>query len=386
MTEIPLNYRLRLPGPTAVPERVRQAIAMPALNHRGPEFRAIVGRAEELVRPIMGTANQVLFFASSGTGVMEASLVNTLAPGEPVLVCVSGQFGERFAGIARALGAKVDVLDVEWGRAIDPAAVEARVKASNYRAVVVVHNESSTGVVADLAGIGRVVRDTPALLIVDSVSGLGGLEMKQDEWGIDVLVSSSQKCLMCPPGVGLVSVGKKARAMVERESGMPRFYWDFRKAFAPAENSETPFTPSIALMAGLREALEMIHAEGLAAVLARHRRLSSALRAGCAELGLKPFGDTNSTTVVVMDVPSPLKGGDIVRALYREHRTVIAGSRNKLEGRVIRIGTMGYLSDGDILTDLLHLEATLAALAWPVKSGAGVSVAAEMLETRAAHV
>ncbi|HLX46058.1 MAG TPA: alanine--glyoxylate aminotransferase family protein [Bryobacteraceae bacterium] len=386
MTNIPADYRLRLPGPTAVPERVRQAIALPALNHRGPEFRATFARVEELIKPVMGTANPVLFFASSGTGVMEASLVNVLSPGEAVLVCVSGQFGERFAGIARALGAKVDTLDVEWGRAIDPAEIEARVKAADYRAVVVVHNESSTGVVADVAAIGRILRDTSTLLIVDSVSGLGGLEMRQDEWGIDILVSSSQKCLMCPPGVGLVSVSKKARAVVERDSGMPRFYWDFRKAFAPAEISETPFTPPVALMAGLREALEMIHAEGLPEVLARHRRLSSALRAGCAALGLAPFGDTNSSTVVVMNVPAPLKGGDIVRALYREHRTVIAGSRNKLEGRVIRIGTMGSLNAGDILTDLLHLEATLAALGKQVTPGTGVSVAAGMLEPEKASV
>ena len=380
MTPIPADYRLRLPGPTTVPERVRQAMALPVLNHRGPEFRETFGRAEELIRPVMGTQNPVLFFASSGTGVMEASLVNVLAPGERVLVCVSGQFGERFAAIARALGAHVDTLDVEWGRAIDPAAIEERVKAADYRAVVVVHNESSTGVVADIAAIGAIVRETATLLIVDSVSGLGGLEMKQDAWGIDVLVSSSQKALMCPPGVGMVSVSQKARAVVERDSGMPRFYWDFRKAFGPAENSETPFTPAVALMAGLREALEMIHAEGLPEVLARHRRLSSALRAGCAALGLAAFRDSNSTTVVVLDVPAPLKGGDIVRGLYREHRTVIAGSRNKLEGRVIRIGTMGCLSAGDIVTDLLHLEATLARLGWAVTAGAGVGAAAGFLE------
>ena len=380
MTKIPADYRLRLPGPTAVPERVRQSIALPALNHRGPEFREIFGRAEELIKPIMGTVNPVLFFASSGTGVMEASLVNVLAPGEPVLVCVSGQFGERFAAIAKALGAAVEVLDVEWGRAVDPAEVETRVKATDYRAVVVVHNESSTGVVADIAAIGRILRDRPTLLIVDSVSGLGGLEMKQDEWGIDVLVSSSQKALMCPPGVGLASVSKKARAVVDRESGMPRYYWDFRKAFAPIENAETPFTPPVALMAGLSEALEMIHAEGLPVVLARHRRLSSALRAGCSALGLPPFVDSNSSTVVVLDVPAQLKGGDIVRALYREHRTVIAGSRNKLEGRVIRIGTMGHFNAGDILTDLLHLESTLAGLGWRVTPGAGVDAAAAILQ------
>src|SRR5579863_10169031 len=210
MSNVSPLYRLRLPGPSAVSERVRQAIAEPVLNHRGSEFRAILSRGEELIQPVLGTANPVLFFASSGTGVMEASLVNVLAPGERVLVCVHGQFGERFAAIAAALGAQVDPLPFEWGTAIDPAAVEQRLQAADYRAVVAVHNESSTAVVANLAAIGAIVRRTPALFIADSVSGLGGLEMRQDEWGVDIVVSSSQKALMCPPGIGLASVSEKA--------------------------------------------------------------------------------------------------------------------------------------------------------------------------------
>jgi aspartate aminotransferase-like enzyme len=378
MSEISPLYRLRLPGPTAVPERVRQAIAAPVLNHRGPEFRAILSRAEELIKPILGTSNPVLFFASSGTGVMEASLVNVLAPGERVLVCIHGQFGERFAAIAGALGAQVDPLNFEWGRGIDPAAVEERVHSTDYRAVVVVHNESSTAVVSDLAAIGRIVRDTPALLLADSVSGLGGLEMRQDEWGVDIVVSSSQKALMCPPGIGLASVSPKAWRMVNRDSGMPRFYWDFRKAVASIEKSETPFTTPVSLMAGLLAALEMIHAEGLTAVLARHRRLAGALRAGCEALGLRTFGqpDSLSSTVVALEVPASLNGGDIVRHMYERYKTVIAGSRNKLSGRVIRIGTMGYFHEGDILTDLLYLEETLDHLGFPVERSAGISAAA----------
>ena len=193
MSDLSPLYRLRLPGPTAVPERVRQAIGAPVLNHRGPEFRAILSRAEELIQPVLGTANPVLFFASSGTGVMEASLVNVIAPGERVLVCSNGQFGERYASIASALGAQIDRFDFEWGRPVDPAAVRERLQSADYRAVLVTHNESSTAVVADLAAIGRVVRDTPALLLTDSVSGLGGLEMRQDAWGVDIVVSSSQK-------------------------------------------------------------------------------------------------------------------------------------------------------------------------------------------------
>jgi aspartate aminotransferase-like enzyme len=196
------------------------------------------------------------------------------------------------------------------------------------------------------------------------------------------VASSSQKALMCPPGVGLVSVSPKAWEVVNRESGMPRFYWDFRKAMKSAETLETPFTPAVSLILGLREALEMIHEEGLPQVLARHRRLSSALRAGCAALGLSTFAQTGalSNTVVAVNVPETLSGGDIVRLLYERHGTVIAGSRNKLSGKVIRIGTMGHVQDGDIVTDLLHLEAVLKELGFPVKSSAGVSAAAEILD------
>lgn len=370
-------YRLRLPGPTTVPERVRQAIAQPVVNHRGPEFRALYARVQELLKPILGTSNHVFLFACSGTGAMEASLVNILSPGDRVLVVVGGQFGERFAGIAKTLGAQVDLLETVWGRAVDPAEIEKRVAATEYRAVIVEHNESSTGIVADLPKIGAILRDRPTLFVVDSVSGLGGLEMRQDEWGVDVVASASQKCLMCPPGIGLVSVSPKAWKFVERENGLPRFYWDFRKALASGEKSETAFTAPVTLITGLKEALEMIHEEGLPQVLARHRRLSSALRTGCAALGLTAFGQPGalSPTVVALDVPEKLAGADIVRGLYERHRTVIAGARNKLAGRIIRIGTMGHVHEEDILTDLAHLEDVLAHLGWSVKPGAGVAAA-----------
>jgi aspartate aminotransferase-like enzyme len=376
------SYRLRLPGPTAVPERVRAAIACPVVSHRGPEFRATLARAGELLQPVLGTRNRVLFFAASGTGMMEASLVNILAPGERVLIPAHGQFGERFAAIARAMGACADIIEIPWGSGIDPSVIEDRLRAADYRAVIVVHNESSTGVVADLAAIGGVLRDRSTLLVVDSVSGLGGIEMRQDDWGVDVLVSASQKALMCPPGLGIASISPRAWDTVNRPDRMGRYYWDFRKAAASAENAETPFTAPVSLVAGLCEALEMIHQEGLPQVLARHRRLSSALRAGCDALGLARFaapGAILSNTVVCQSVPEPLQGGDLVRTMYQSHGTVIAGARNKLSGRVIRIGTMGAFDESDILTDLLHLGQTLQELGRPVEPGVGVAAAVKEL-------
>jgi aspartate aminotransferase-like enzyme len=357
-------YRLRLPGPTTVPERVRAAMAQPVVSHRGPEFRAAVARCEELLQPIAGTANRMLLFASSGTGMMEAALVNVLGPGERVLIAGHGQFGERFAAIACALGVCVDLMETPWGCAPEAAEIRSRLARADYRAVVVVHNESSTGVVADLAAIGAVVRETAALLVVDSVSGLGGIEMRQDEWGVDVLLAASQKALMCPPGLGIASVGPKAWEVVNRSDRLPRYYWDFRKAAASAETAETPFTTPVSLVFGLREALEMMHQEGLDNVLARHRRLADELRAGCTALGLRSFPSAPlvSNTVVCLNVPEGLEGGEIVRGMYQRHNTVIAGSRNKLKGRVIRIGTMGWLDESDIRTDLEQLADTLATL------------------------
>jgi aspartate aminotransferase-like enzyme len=374
-------YRLRLPGPTAVPLRVREAIAQPVVNHRGPEFHKMYARIQELLKPILGTSNEIFLFASSGTGAMEASLANVLAPGERMLVAVNGQFGEHFANIARALGAQVGTLETAWGNALDPGEIEKKVKTADYRAIVVVHNESSTGVTAGLAPIGKILRDGPTLFIVDSVSGIGGLEMRQDEWGVDILATASQKALMCPPGIGLISVSPKAWKIVKREDSVPRFFWDFRKAKAAAEKSETAFTSPVSLIAGLKEALEMIHEEGLPQVLKRHKTMSSALRAGCAALGLSSFGMATSLspTVVALDVPEKLNGGDIVRRLYEQYGTVIAGSRNKLSDRVIRIGTMGDVHDDDILADLAELEEVLNALGSNVARGAGVVAAAVQL-------
>jgi aspartate aminotransferase-like enzyme len=378
----PTTYRLRLPGPTPVPERVQQAIARPLVNHRGPEAHALIAEVETRAKPIFGTANDILLFAGSGTAVMEASLANILAPGERVLVALNGQFGERFKMIAESMGAIVDGIECEWGEAPDPAAIRQQLSRHDYRAVCVVHNESATGAVADLAAIGRVVKDSPALLVVDSVSGLGGLEMRQDDWHVDILLSASQKALMCPPGMGLVSVGAKAWPVIERTDRIPRFFWDFRKAKAAIDKSETAFTPPLSLIVGLREALQMIDEEGLANVQARHRRLAAALRAGGEALGLPIFTAASalrSDTVSVFRVPDGLEGGTIVRHMYEHHHTVIAGARNRLSGRVIRIGTMGAVGESDILTDLLHLEETLRALGQKVAKGAGVAAAAAIL-------
>ena len=372
-------YRLRLPGPTAVPETIQQAMVAPIVSHRGPEFQAVIRETASLAKPVLGTANEPMFFTSSGTGMMEAALANVLARGDRALVLANGQFGERFASIARSLFLDVDCLDVPWGEAVSGDTVAARLAKADYQAVVAVHNESSTGAVADLAEIGAAVRDTPAVLVVDSVSGLGGIEMRQDDWGVDVVLSASQKALMCPPGVGLASISGKAWKVISDGRERARFYWDFRKARDSAAKGQTVFTPPVSLITGLREALRMINEEGVANVLSRHHRLADAMRAGGSALGLEIFTKAPivSDTVTVFTVPEGLDGTDVVRHMYEHYGTVIAGSRSRLKGKVLRIGTMGACTETDILQDLEHLEKTLLDLGWPVRSGAGADAAGE---------
>ena len=353
------------------------ALAEPVVAHRGPEFKDVLIEAGTLAQPLLGTENQVMAFTSSGTGLMEASLANVLGTGDRALILNNGQFGERFAEIAKALGLHADTLDVPWGEAVSAEAVAERLDGKDYRAVIAVHNESSTGAVADLAAIGAAVRESDALVVVDSISGIGGIEMQQDAWGVDVLVTASQKALMCPPGLGLASISGKAWKIIDGEGGRARFYWDFRRARDAAAMGQTAYTSPIPLIFGVREALRMIHAEGWPNVLARHRRLSAAMRAGGQALGLSIFAAAPvlSSTVCVFGLPEDLDGSAIVRHMYEHYGTVIAGSRSKLQGRVIRIGTMGSCTEEDIRTDLEHLGRTLSDLGRRVESGAGVAAA-----------
>lgn len=373
MNDATLPYRLRLPGPTAVPERIRMALARPVVNHRGPEFREIMEGTANLARPVLGTKNDILMFASSGTGAMEAAAANVLGEDDKALVLVNGQFGDRFVQIIQSMNRPADTIEVPWGEAVDADAVEQKLAQGDYRAVFAVHNESSTGAVADLKAIGAAVSKSDAVLVVDSISGAGGLELKQDDWGVDVLVTASQKALMCPPGLALASISDKAWDVIERDAGQARFYWDLRKARDASPKGQTAFTSPMPLIYGLREALGMIHAEGLPNVLSRHARLSGAMRAGGEALGLSVFtrAPVLSNTVCVFAVADGMDGAAIVSHMYQRYRTVIAGSRSKLKGKVIRIGTMGHISENDIRTDLFYLERTLEDLGYGVERGAG---------------
>jgi aspartate aminotransferase-like enzyme len=270
------------------------------INHRGPEFRKLLADVTAGLRTVLGTRNEVHLFAASGSGVIEAALINILAPGERLLVVNNGQWGERFAQVGRTFGAVVDSIEVPWGENVDPELVDSRLRQAEYRAVVAVHNESSTGTLADLATLGAIVRKHAALLVTDSVSGLAGAEMRQDAWGVDIVVSASQKALMCPPGLSLVSVSDKAWAVIERDTPLPRFYLDLRRSRASFAKGETTYTPPVSIVQGLAESLSMIEEEGLPNVLQRHQRLSAGMKAGAAAIGLANFATSKLQSPTVL--------------------------------------------------------------------------------------
>ena len=344
---------LRIPGPTPLPVKVRQALAGEVIGHRGAEFGALLREITAGLRQWFQTEEDVLVLTASGTGGMEAALVNVLSPGDRVLAVSAGVFGERFADIARVYGADVTLLEFPWGRGVDTDAI-ARVLSDNpdYRAVLVTHNETSTGVTNNLAAIAGAVKtagEEAPFLMVDAVSSLGAIDVRMDAWGCDVVVTSSQKALMTPPGLSFVALSDRAWEACER-ARLPRFYWDLRKARAYTERGQTPFTPAVTTMFGLREALRMMAEEGRERVLERHRELGCAMRLGVAGLGLELFAEEShaSDTVTAVRVPLGWNVEELMRRLRDEHGVVVAGGQGRLRGKIIRIAHMGHVNEADV--------------------------------------
>lgn len=375
-------YRLRLPGPTAVPDRVLRALAQPMIAHRGPEFLARFRDIQARLKPILGHAGSAPhLFASTGIGAMESAVVNVAGPGQRVLIATNGQWGPVFRRLAEAVGAEVDEVVTPPGHAIDLEGIERALKAKAYAAVFGVHSESSTGVLTDLKALGAIVAQTPAVLAVDSVSALAGAEMRQDDWQVDVVVSASQKALMCPPGLGLASISAKGWETVQRDDRGPRSYYDYRRFRPNSEKGEPTYTAPVSMLTALHEALMMIGEEGLDATLARHRRLSSALAAGAVAMGFTLFPkSTPSPTLVVLETPEGIDATALIDRLAGGYNTIIAGTRfEDLKHRMIRIGTMGAISDGDVLTDLHHLAGAVRDLGGRPDEPAGLAAAAEAM-------
>ena len=380
------EVNLLIPGPTPLPPDVRAAMAGPMVNHRGEEFGQVLAEVLRGLQQIFQTTAPVVPFAASGTGGMEAAIVNVLSPGDRVLAPSCGMFGDRFGAIAKAFGADVISQQAPWGTAVDPAAVaEALSRHRGVAAVLLTHNETSTGVANPVQAIAEVVRPTGALLLVDAVSSLAALDLRTDAWGVDVVVSGSQKALMAPPGAVFLAVSARAQEAA-RSARMPKAYFSFERALAELapQVAFTPFTPAIPVISALQVSVRMILREGLPSRFAHHRRLAQATRRGVTALGLELFCDPScaSDTVTAVRIPRQVDGKELLRRLRHDYGVVLSGGQGKLEGVIFRIGHMGYVQEAQILSALEALEHVLAELGHPVKRGAAVEAAAAGLRAR----
>ena len=353
--------QLRIPGPTPCPPEVLQAMARQMIDHRGGEFVKIMQRVTEKIKQVFMTKGDLLTLTGSGTGGLEAMVVNTLSPGDRVLAVSIGSFGDRFASIAKKFGADVVPMNVEWGKAADPDGIRKALQAdSKIKAVLITHNETSTGITNDLAAISPVVKSFDKLLLVDAISSMSSIKCPVDEWHLDVVASGSQKGWMVPPGLVFLSVspeGWKAHANAK----IPRVYWDFTQAKTYLERGQTPWTPAVSIIFAMDVALDMILKEGLDNVFARHARVGKATRTGIKSLGLTLFADEKhaSDTVTAVNAPQGLNVRDFRKILREEHQVVITGGQGKIEEKIFRIGHLGWVTEADIAIVLSAMKAAL---------------------------
>ena len=369
---------LRIPGPTALPPSVREAGAHQMINHRGPEFAAMLARILDGIKPYFGTTSDVAMITTAGTGGLEAAVVNVLSPGDRVLGVSIGSFGDRFAKIARTYGADVTKIEVEWGQAADPSTLRAELElAPGYKAVLLTHNETSTGVMNPIGDLAAVVREVSpdTLILVDSVSGLGAVPFEMDAWGVDVVVTGSQKAWMSAPGLAMIAASERAWAAMETAT-MPRVYLDLRAHRESHATGQTPFTPAIAVVYQVDEGLRLMTAEGAAAIFARHEACAAASRAGLEALGFELFADPRhaSKTVTAAVVPDDLDWKSFNGELKRRG-LVLAGGQGKLTGKIFRLGHLGSVTIEEIIGAMSTLEIASLAAGRSFRPGAAVGAA-----------
>ncbi len=369
------------PGPTMLPPEVLLKMAEPIMHHREPEFERILGEIREGLKYLFQTRNEVLIFTSSGTGAMEGAVSNLLSKGDKALVVRGGKFGERWGEICKAYGIEFIPIDVEWGKAVDPKQIQ-KALASNpsVRGVYTQASETSTGArhpIRDIAEIVKKYEET--VLVVDAITGIGVFDLPMDTWGIDVLISGSQKALMLPPGLSFVALSDKAWKFVER-SNLPKFYFDFKKELKSAQKNQNAFTPAISLFVGLRESLRLIQNEGLEAVFRRHEKLADATRAAVKALGLELYApDSPSNAVTAVKVPEGVQGGKLKNLFFERFGITVAGGQDRAKGKIIRIAHLGYYERLDMVMVISALEMLLKEMRYPFELGTGVKAAEEIL-------
>ena len=346
------RQNLRTPGPTPVPDDIVEAMSNPMINHRGPEFRDMISRVTDQLKQVFMTQNDLFILTASGTGALEASIVNTLSPGDKVVAATAGSFGDRFIDLARAYGADVKVLEFEWGAAVDPDAIRRALRDDpSVKAVMVTHNETSTGITHPLAEMAAVVKgEFDKLLLVDAVSSLGCIPLAVDGWDCDMVGTASQKGFMIPPGLAFISVSEAAWE-AQQTASMPRFYFDLASAKSYLERGQTPFTPAVAAMYGLSQALDNILDEGLENVYERHASIAQYTRESMKNLGLELLAEDEtyaSNTVTAIKMPTGVDHGKLMSLMRSDENVVLAAGQGKLTTDIFRIGHLGYVSQEDI--------------------------------------
>jgi len=369
---------LMTPGPTPVPAEVLLAQARPMIHHRTPDFSAMLMECVEGLKYVFQTANDVLIMACSGTGAMESSFANCFCAGDTVIVARNGKFGDRMVQLAQTYGLALVDLKYEWTEVVRSDDIAAALKANpEARGVVVVQSETSSGVLNDVETMATIVAGYPdCVFIVDSITGIGAVPCMTDEWGLDVVMTGSQKGLMLPPGLAALTVSEKAWRAYER-STLPKYYFDWMKYKKNLDKQTTPFTPPVSLIVGLVESLRMMRQEGIENVIARHARLAEATRKGCEALGMTLFAppEGRGSAVTSVWVPEGVDGKKIVKIMKDRYGVTIAGGQDDYAGRIFRVGHLGYFGEFDIITTLAALEMTLAELGYGFERGSGIKAA-----------
>ena len=374
---MPAKRYLMTPGPTPVPPQVLAAMAEPMIHHRAADFRKHYGECLARLKQVTCTESDVLLFTASGTGAFESAVVNLCAPGERVVAVTAGSFGDRWVKLAQAFGADVVQLKYAWGETPQAADLEAKLKEIGGAPVAfVVQSETSTGVVSDIEAFAKVAQAAGTTLVVDAVSSLAAVPLEMDAWGVDVVISGSQKALMTPPGLGLAAVSQRAFEHASRVK-QPRFYWDWEKTRAAQAKVDAPFTPAVSLVIGMNVALGMILEEGLETAFDRHVRLGRATRAGIKAMGLTLFSPDEDRSAVVTAVNSPagIDSGELNKILKNKYGVTIAGGQGALTGKIFRIGHIGWFDLFDITTTLTAIEIALVELGADIVRGTAVNAA-----------
>ena len=372
------------PGPTMLPPGVLLKMAEPIMHHREPEFEKIFAEVREGLRYLFQTKNEVLIFTSSGTGAMEGAVSNLLSKGDKALVVRGGKFGERWGEICKAYGIEFIPIDVDWGRAVDPRQIQKALESNlSVRAIYTQASETSTGAKHPIREIAEIVKKyEEIILVVDAITGIGVFNLPMDEWGIDVLISGSQKALMLPPGLAFAALSDKAWKFVER-SNLPKYYFDFKRELKSAEKNQNSYTPAISLFVGLRESLHLIREEGLEGIFQRHEKLAKATRAAVEALGLELYAaDSPSNALTAVKVPEGISGGKLKNLFFEKFGITVAGGQDRAKGKIIRIAHLGYYERLDMVMVISALEMLLKEMGHAFELGSGVKAAEEILMSK----